>query len=145
MRFILITSSFLLFSLTSNAQLEKVLHQTFEIGQAEKIELDFAGEYQIELWAGNTVMTETQIQVFDASPAIFKHFIEKAKRYDVELNEENESIAQFYSHDKVRQEIKTKFGDGSCEEIVVLRIFIPDNFEIVDQKSLVRKPKSTNE
>jgi hypothetical protein len=144
-RFFLTISTLIFSTFILQAQLEKVLHQTFEIGQADKINLDFYGEYEIELWAGNTVMTETQIQLSDASPAILKHFIEVAKRYDVVLNNENESEANFYSHDKVRKEIKTKYGDGIAEEAVLMRIFVPDSFELIDQKSLVRKSKTTDE
>ena len=124
------------------AQLEKVLHQTFEIGEVENINLDFYGEYKIEPWAGNTVMTETQIRLTDASPAILKHFVEKAKRYDVVLDLD-ETTASFSSHDKERRTIESKYGQ--CYEEINMRIFVPDSYDIVNEKSLVRKEKNTDE
>lgn len=140
---ILFTFTLTLFTICcASAQLEKVLHQTFELGEAERINLDLKGEYKIELWAGNTVMTETQIRLTDASPAILKHFIEKAKRYDVVLENEN-STARFYSHDKERREIKSKYG--LCYEEVNLRIFVPDSFEIINEKSLVKKARESDD
>lgn len=123
---------------TAHAQLEKVLHQTFEIGDVAEIKLDFYGEYQIELWVGENVMTETQIQLTGASPAILKHFVEKARRYDVEM-EIQDGVARFYSFDKERPGIRTR--ESVCDEKVQMRIFVPDDFKIVDQKTLVRKPK----
>ncbi|RMG85811.1 MAG: hypothetical protein D6714_05285 [Bacteroidetes bacterium] len=123
---------------TAHAQLEKVLHQTFEIGDVAEIKLDLYGEYQIEPWVGENVMTETQIQLTGASPAILKHFVEKARRYDVEM-EIQDGVARFYSFDKERPGIRTR--ESNCTEKVQMRIFVPDDFKIVDQKTLVRKPK----
>ena len=139
---ILITFTLTLFSICcASAQLEKVLHQTFEIGEADKINLDLKGEYKIELWAGNTVMTETQIRLTDASPAILKHFVEKEKRYELVLDN-TDGIVDLYNFDKERKAIRTK--NGECIEQVKLRIFVPDNFESLNDSSLTKKVKTSD-
>jgi len=127
-----------LFSVSATAQLEKVMHQTFEVNDLESIQLDLTGEYTIEKWAGNTVMTETKVELYEASPAILNHFIEKAKRYEITADTLNTGLV-LSSLDKERKPIRTKFAE--CPEIVNLRVFVPDNFEMTADSSqiLVRK------
>ncbi len=125
------------------AQLEKVIYQTFEIENVEKINLDFVEDYTVEvqLWAGNNIMTETQIHLYGASPAILKHFVEKEKRYEVVLDNQN-GIVNLFNFDKERNAIRTKHGE--CIEQVKLRIFVPDSFEALSENVLTRKLKSSN-
>ncbi|MFT4760680.1 MAG: hypothetical protein ACI9XO_004354 [Paraglaciecola sp.] len=122
----------------AQAQLEKVMHQTFEVGSMEGISLDLTGEYTIEKWAGNTIMTETKVELYEASPAILNHFIRKAKRYEVVADTVNTQL-MLSSLDKERKPIRTKTQE--CPEIVHVRIFIPDTFEMTGDNSqtLVRK------
>lgn len=129
---------FAYFSSTSNAQLEKVIHQTFEIGEANNIALDLVGTYEIEPWAGNNILTETKIQMFNASPAILNHFV-KEKRYEIQVESEGISL-KLISFDKERRAIKYK--EGECSEIVNVRIFVPEDFEKIDKSHLVRKAKT---
>ena len=122
---------------TANAQLEKIMHQTFEISEAEDITIDLMGDYAIEHWAGNTIMTETKVELFEASPAILKHFVEKAKRYNVATESINDNSIRLYSTDKERKAIRTKFGE--CYELVNIRVFIPENYEILNDSLLTKK------
>lgn len=143
MRIIFRVSFFLLFLLSfsiAQAQLEKVMHQTFEVGNVESIALDLVGEYSVEKWAGNTVMTETKVELYEASPAILNHFVSKDKRYEVIADTLNNQLL-LSSLDKERKPIRTKKKnstneDGSietkeCPEIVNMRIFLPDTYEKV--------------
>ena len=123
-----------LFSISTHAQLSQVLHQTFDIDEANAISLNIVGEYEIEKWPGNTIMTETSIQIYDASPSIFQHFV-KAGRYEI-LGESADVSYQLSSKDIERKTIRTKRGD--CYEFVKIRIFVPEDFEVVDSKNLVR-------
>ena len=134
MRYLFILAIGLFSTQTLSAQLSQVIHQTFDIDEVEAISLDIVGEYEIEKWAGNTVMTETSIQIYDATPSIFKHFV-KAGRYEI-LGENNEANYQLSSKDTDRRTIRTKRGD--CYEFIKIRVFIPEDFDIVDQKQLVR-------
>ena len=89
------TAIVILFALLSasyvHAQLEKVLHQSFDLDGVNSINLELYGEYEIEKWAGNSILTETSVQIYDATPGIFKHFVEKDKRYGIEANLTDES------------------------------------------------------
>jgi len=118
----------------SSAQLTKVLHQTFDIGEAETVSLGITGEYKIEKWAGNTIMTETSIELYDATPNILKYFV-KAGRYEIE-GEENNTSYKLASKNAERKAIRTK--QGECYEFVKIRVFVPEDFDIVNDNSLVR-------
>lgn len=122
----------------AQAQLEKVMHQTFEVGNMEGISLDLVGEYDIEKWAGNTIMTETKVELYEASPAILNHFVSKDKRYEILADTLNNQLV-LSSLDKERKPIRTKTQE--CPEIVHVRVFVPDTFEMTGDstQTLVRK------
>ena len=132
------------FSNFSNAQLSKVLHQTFEIDDVDTVSLNLVGEYEIEKWAGNAILTETTIELYDAKPGIFKYFI-KEGRYEI-IADVNETSVVLHAKDSERKSIRTKIGE--CYEFIKLKIFVPDDFNADDPLHLVRQPVSelsTNE
>ncbi|MEM1322230.1 MAG: hypothetical protein AAGG75_18355 [Bacteroidota bacterium] len=142
------TLTVILFALLSasyvHAQLEKVLHQSFDLNSISNINLELYGEYEIEKWAGNSILTETTVQIYDATPGIFKHFI-KDGRYGIEADLTDGNI-QLKSTDNERVAIRRKNPEGEgykeCYEFVKLRIFVPDDFKVVDQTQLVRDTPS---
>jgi len=119
------------------AQLERTIHQTFEIGDASRISLDLVGELETQPWAGNNVLTETKIQIFDASPAILKYFIEEVHRYEIQADTSAENQIVLKSFDKERKTVKTKKGE--CFEYVHVLVYVPEGFKKVDEVTLVRK------
>ena len=79
----LLTLLFLLgFYGISQAQMERTMYQVFEIDSAQTVQLEIAGEYQILEWAGNSILVETNVQIWDASREILGHLIEDG-RYDL--------------------------------------------------------------
>jgi len=127
----------LLFVQIANAQLTKVLHQTFEIDSVEKITLSLVGEYEVEKWAGNTILTETKIEIYDATKGIFKFFIEEKGRYDIVADIDGMN-ATIFSNDSERRTIKNKETDKECYEFIRLKIFVPEDFNIDDPINLIR-------
>jgi hypothetical protein len=132
-----LVSAFLLFFavFAAQGQQEKTIHQTFQVEEAPTILLELVGDYTIIQWAGNTVMTETRIELYDAPPAILNHFADKEQRYAIKSDTIGGSI-KLYSADKKRDTIRTK--NSSCTEIVKLKVFIPEDYEIQNQTTLVR-------
>ena len=122
----------------AQAQLTKVLHQTFEIDSVDKITLDLYGEFTVEKWAGNTILTETKIEIYDASPGIFKFFIEEKGRYDI-IAEIDGMTASIFSNDSERKTIKNKQTDTECFELIKLKILVPEDFNIEDPRNLIRE------
>ncbi|MEL7021577.1 MAG: hypothetical protein AAGK47_08215 [Bacteroidota bacterium] len=122
-------------ALTLHAQLEKILHHTFVLDSVDLVMLDVAGEIVIEPWAGNAIMTETHIKIYDSSKGIIDYFV-KAGRYDVIAESEQDKQLTLLSKDKIRRPIRTK--SGVCHEEVVIRIFIPEEFEAEGANMLKR-------
>lgn len=136
--FMRIAAAFVFFLLSANltfAQLEKTIHQTFDISEASTISLDLVGDFSVIPWAGNTILTETRIELYDASPSILNHFVEKEQRYLIKSDTLNGSI-RLFSFDKKRDSIRTK--NGLCAEIVQLKVYVPDNYEARNETTLVR-------
>ncbi len=75
---------FLIIPTIGFAQQQKTLHQTFEIEEVERLNFDLYDEIEVEKWAGNTVLTETKIEVHDATKGIFDHFV-NGGRYEILL------------------------------------------------------------
>ena len=137
MKYTLLLFSFLFISISANAQLKKTVHQTFEIGEARNINLDVYGEYEIEAWPGNTIMSETKIELYDASPHILKFFMEEKERYKLTLNGEGEESINLVSNDMERRSIQYKGND--CYELVKVKLYIPEDFVAVNPKTLRKK------
>ncbi|MCO6488111.1 MAG: hypothetical protein J5I98_06810 [Phaeodactylibacter sp.] len=147
MKTILWLASLMLASAAARAQLVKTLFQTFELpDSATAIVLDIYEEdaYEVVPWAGNTVMTESNIKMYYASRGVFDHLLEKG-RYNFNSREGGDSL--ILSSTPERQ-LKVKLNTGEEEaseqvprgrynprgskqekyEIVKIRIFIPDGF-----------------
>jgi hypothetical protein len=132
---ILLFSAFTIF-----AQLEQTIHQAFELNDKSSVQLDLYGEYTLTPWAGNNILIETKIQLFNSSASIFKHFIEKDKRYLIEADTSSSEKLRLFSHDMKRTTLRTKTGAESTE-VVETRIFIPETYLVKDEKNLVLKVK----
>ncbi len=120
----------------SYGQLEKTLHQTFALDEKTMVNFDLYGEYTLVPWAGNNILVETKIQLYNSSASILKHFIEKDLRYQVDADTSAKQTLRLVSHDKKRATLRTRAGVESTE-IVETRVFVPENYVIRDDKTLV--------
>lgn len=121
-------------SVSCFGQLEKTIHQTFETGTRTTISLDLVGTFTVIPWAGSNVMTETRIELYNGSPSILNHFVEKDQRYFIETDTSATALT-LVSHDKKRDSIKT--NNGGCTEVVTVKVFVPEKFVARDEKTLV--------
>lgn len=119
----------------TQGQVKKILHQSVELETFNKVTLDLVGEYEIVEWAGNSILVETNIELYSASRNVYNSF-KDAGRYDIKADTLDQ-LVHLESVDKERRPIKYKGNE--CFEIVRVRILIPEDFEIIDQKNLARK------
>ena len=141
MRLLILSFFVFLLSTSANAQVKKILHQSFEIESIDNIKLDLTGDYEIVAWAGNSILIETNIELYSASRDIYNFFKEKG-RYDVAADSSDNSILLTYV-DNERKPIRTSKGD--CFEIVKVRILVPEDFNVIDKSALVRKEPSDSD
>ena len=145
MRQIILSLSFLLLSTCAWGQLQKLIHQTFELDDASQVDLDLYGEYEVQEWAGNTILTETTIKLYDASPGILNHFVEKG-RYNIKSEFAGEQL-KLISADKERSPIKTNKEEGTeAFEEIKLRVFIPDILKKIGESTWIKpEPEEAKE
>jgi len=129
----------LLFSLSAQAQLERVIHQTFEIkDEVNMVGLDLLDSYEIEKWAGNNIMTVAKIELTGGANHILDFFV-KEGRYEMEMKEE-ETSAILTNILKERKEMNWK--NGLVYELVTIKMYVPEDFDLIGEQ-LIRKPDST--
>ena len=125
------------------AQMERTMYQVFEIDSAEVVRFEVAGEYQVLEWKGNSILVETNVQIWDASREILSELI-KIGRYDLATDSSagpNPKDVRIFTKHLNRKSIKRIDGQ-KCLEIAVTKIFVPDTFYISDDKQrLTRKGK----
>jgi len=136
-----IVLTFLLFLVGSScvlAQLKHTQHHTFQLDSINRVRIDLVDPFTVENWAGNQLMTETQVQLYQASESVLKFFL-KNERYAIVPDSNSSTILILQSKDTVRKPIKTKFGE--CEERISVRIFVPKNFVQVGDQVWARPEK----
>lgn len=112
-------------SLPAWSQWREILHQTFEADSIHNVQLDIFGDYEIEPWAGNTILTETKVSLDCGNKNILEFLIEQG-RYALEGKRTGADLL-IVSKDKVRNPMRT--NDQDCKETARVRIFLPDDFE----------------
>lgn len=138
---ILALTFILIFSYSiAQAQVKKILHQSFDLEKVDNVKLDLAGDYEIIAWAGNAILVETNIELYSASRDIYNHF-KKEGRYEIAVDSTStQELIQLRSVDKERKPIRT--SKGECFEIIRVRVMIPEDFNVIDKSTLIRKESS---
>lgn len=120
---------FTTFSLHVSAQMERTVYQVFEVDSIQTVLLDIVGFTYPELhvWAGNNILTEANIQVWEASPEIVNYLIEQG-RYAFDSEKKDDALRVFTKIRK-REDIKLPGMKTKCVEQTTVKVFIPDIYE----------------
>jgi hypothetical protein len=138
-KFITLCLLLLAFSIAATAQMERTVYQSFEIDSMETLDLDLVGDYELVVWAGNSVLTETNVQIHHASPSILDYLIGNG-RYEI-LGDFQPKSAKFSTKNKERKPIKNS-SRTECLEVITLKVFVPDTFEwSVENRTHLQKKK----
>jgi uncharacterized protein (DUF1786 family) len=127
--------SFLSFS--SFAQLEKTIHQTFNVNDAKNIGITMNNEYEIQTWPGDAVLVETNIKLENATSAILNFAVDSG-RYVI-VFEDNGNGSTFTLKEKATNRPKLSSKNGLVNEMVTVKIFIPEDFDASNKALLVKK------
>lgn len=129
----------LCFSNPVQAQMVRTLYQMFEVDSVKTIQLEISDIYEINTWAGNSVLIETTIKLGNGSPEILDFLIKKG-RYDVAIDTSMKESVRLYTKMPDRDKNKLKTPAGEVTEIPEAKIFVPDSFIWTeDKKTLTRK------
>ncbi len=116
-------------ALSASAQMERTVYQVFEVDSSQTVTLDIVGFTYPELhvWAGNNILTEANIQVWEASPEIVNYLIDQG-RYAFETEKSGDTL-RIYTKVRKREDIKLPGMHSKCVEQTTVKVFIPDIYE----------------
>ncbi len=130
--FILIFSVHFLF-----AQLEKTVHQTFNVTDAKNIMVQMNTPFELTAWPGDAVLVETNIKLENATNAILNYVVESG-RYEISFEDQGNG-ANFNLKEKNTKRAQLTTKNGVVNETVAVKIFVPEFFNISNKAHLVRK------
>ncbi len=127
----------------ASAQMERTMYQVFNVDSAKTISLDIVGIYEIHTWAGNSILIENNIQIWDASREILGYLI-KNGRYDVTMDSSaGPTPVEMKIYTKIKERKPIKRPDGQkCLEIATAKIFIPDVFLVSEDKRVLTRKET---
>lgn len=120
----------------SFSQINYNFHQVVELSDSvTTVNLDLPNEFELVTWAGNTIMIETKIELYDGTQSILDFFLEQG-RYELLTSTIDNTNVLIEAKDKERRPIQTK--KGVCYELIQLKIFVPESFGRADSTTLLR-------
>lgn len=139
MKYIL-TSLLISIGLIASGQVKKTIHQTFELSEENtQVELDIFDEFEVEKWSSNNIMIVTTATLESGAQHVLDFYVREG-RYSVEKSGEKEALT-LTSKDKVRKGMKYK--DSMIYEIVKMKLYIPENYELQGKNRLIKKVEET--
>lgn len=137
MRFLFALTLIIIASSVSTAQVKRTIHQTFELSDENvEVSLDIYDEYEVEEWSSNNIMVVITATLESGAQHLLDFYVEKKGRYDIEKSDEG-NITTLVSKDKERR--KMKYRDQVVYEIVTMKMYIPENYEMAGKDKLVKK------
>ena len=126
-----------------SAQPKKIIHQTFLVEDHERIEIQlYEDDYELVFWAGNTILTETNITLENGFKYLLAYHVDSLSRYEI-VDETQETTLLLKSFDNKRAVIAIQYkGDELYpNELIETRVYIPDVFMKESEHVYVRKEK----
>ena len=121
-------------SYISYSQIEKILHQDFNIDRITTVNFALSRDYTIEKWAGTTILVETKVRLESASPSVLKLAIEQG-RYEILPIEDDTKITL---KSKIEKPSLFRIKNNDVIETVEVKIMVPDEFDIENKASITR-------
>ncbi len=106
-------------------QLQRILHQTLKVDSIQRIQINIPWDLTTKPWAGNQILMETEVKLFNAGANIFEFYVSKG-RYRIATDTLEPGSLYLRLEDEERAPIQT--SKGFCMEEVQLIIYLPDEF-----------------
>ncbi len=121
-------------SFVSFGQIEKIIHQDFNIDRITQVDFALSRDYTLEKWAGTTILVETKVKMESASPSVLKLAIEQG-RYEILAIEGDNKITL---KSKIEKPSLFRIKNNDVIETVEVKIMVPDEFNIENKASITR-------
>lgn len=118
----------LLLPIYCKGQVQRILHQTLRVDSIQQIQINIPWDLTTKRWAGNQILMETEVKLFNAGTNIFEFYVSKG-RYRIATDTLEPGSLYLRLEDEERAPIQT--SKGFCMEEVQLIIYLPDEFRPV--------------
>lgn len=117
-----------------DAQVDKVIHQTFEVGAAKKINITVTGErVDIRPTKGSRVLVETTVELSNANARLLDYIVNNG-RYDLVSTQNQTNNELELSSIKTRNVIMIRGKE--CKEKISYVIYIPESVEYANNSTI---------
>lgn len=114
---------------TALAQFPERIHRTFPTAGVEEVRIDVVDSVTVERWAGNVILVQTDVRLFNTTEGLYRYLTGEAGRYEVTSSREGATL-NIMSAEPERKSIETSVG--VLEEEVHVKVLLPEDFEGVD-------------
>ncbi len=113
----------------ASAQMERTVYQVFEVDSVQTVTLDIVNfTYpELHIWAGNSILTEANIQIWEASPEIVNEMI-KEGRFAFE-SEKSGELLRIFTKLRKREDVRRQGMHTKFVEQTTIKVFVPDIYE----------------
>lgn len=127
MRYRLPTLAFLFIATASaaRAQFTKTIHATFSARGIERVDLGVVDSVTVEPWAGDMILIQSDVRVYQASESLFEYLVGEADRYGVISSREGATL-HLLSTEPERRTIQARAG--TVREEVTVKVLLPEEF-----------------
>ena len=137
----IITLLLVTIGLLANAQVKRTVHQTFELDEENTtVALDIYDDFEVEEWSSNNIMIITTAILESGAQHLLDFYVDQKGRYDIEKSGEEASMT-LTSEDKTR--LGMKYRGQVVYEMVNVKMYIPESYELKGKNKLVKKPEET--
>ena len=118
------------------AQVHHTNYQTFLLDTVKTFSIAFQDSLQLEEWAGSDLMVQTAVTMRGCRDQVLLA-LAKQGRYDFKVSANPDSSLVLAVKEEARGIIQAGFSD--CEEVITIKVYIPDSFTAVGHQSWRRK------
>jgi hypothetical protein len=126
---------FIILTLGLHAQVERIIHQSFDVSKKEIIKLNIEGEYEIEPWASNNILIESTVIISPMAKETFNYLVDEGRYALVEEGSDNASSLV----PKLQNRKKLTYKGNLCDETIKVVVRFPDTFKLIDSNTLERR------
>lgn len=116
------------------AQLRQILYTTIPADSILNIRFDLDDEYRVKPWHNSSVFIETEVVLATCQEGVFDHVVAKGRYAIASVSQSPKLI--------IRQGVPKRAGltspKGPCDETIIHRIYVPDDFREVDSQQWSR-------
>lgn len=107
------------------AQFSKTMHSSFPTDDIQTIKISLVDNVTVEHWAGNTILVQTDVRLYNASKGLFDFLTGEDGRYQVDAGTDGTTL-NLVNVKPSRAELNSK--QGTTREEINVKVLLPEDF-----------------